>query len=194
MQGELCTQKNEKGLSGMKIDAEPLPGYPEPYGLLCAILQDGTNEWRLELDPGLTEDAMVWQPYPGTYSIGAIIMHIIAVEIFWFERFVLGLPNDPDETKLTLADVTDVDNWQWPVPPRQPLSWYFELQDRIRARTLEGIKTWPPADSAREHHGRQVTMRWVFGHVIQHEAYHGGQAVMLVRLRQLAEAAETDKP
>ena len=45
----------------MLIDAEPLPGYQEPYGLLCAILQDGTNEWRWELDQDLSEDAVVWQ-------------------------------------------------------------------------------------------------------------------------------------
>ena len=37
----------------MLVDAEPLPGYQEPYGLLCAILQDGTNEWRWELDQNL---------------------------------------------------------------------------------------------------------------------------------------------
>jgi uncharacterized damage-inducible protein DinB len=166
-------------------DAEPLPGYQEPYGLLCAILQDGTNEWRWELDPDLSEDAVVWQPYPGTHSIGAIILHIIAVEIFWFERFALDLPTDPEESRILMADETDVDAWHWPAPPRKPLSWYFEFHDSIRARTLENIKKWPPADSAKQHHNRQVTMRWVFGHVIQHEAYHGGQAVLLNRLWHL---------
>jgi uncharacterized damage-inducible protein DinB len=174
----------------MLIDAEPLPGYQEPYGLLCAILKDGTNEWRWELDQDLSEDAVVWQPYPGTHSIGAIILHIVSVEIFWFERFVLDLPADPEESKLTMADEIDVDAWHWPEPPRQPISWYFELHDRIRARTLESIKNWPPADSTREHDGRQLTMRWVLGHVIQHEAYHGGQAVLLNRLWQIANLAE----
>ena len=41
----------------MLIDAQPLPGYQEPYGLLCAILRAGTNDWRLELDQGTSEDA-----------------------------------------------------------------------------------------------------------------------------------------
>lgn len=169
----------------MLIDAEPLPGYPEPYGLLCAILLDGTNEWRWEIDPELSEDAIVWQPYPGAHSIGATILHIIGTEVFWFERFVLQLPADAEERALLMSDEIDVDQWSWPVPPRKPLSWYFELHDRVRARTLEGIKRWPPAETAREHHDRQVTMRWVLGHVIQHEAYHGGQAVLLSRLYQL---------
>ena len=169
----------------MLIDAEPLPGYQEPYGLLCAILQDGTNEWRWELDQNLSEDAVVWQPYPGTHSIGAILLHIIWVEIFWFEQFALGLPPNPEEALLLMAEETDVDAWRWPEPPRRPISWYLELHDRIRARTLENIKKWPAADSTRDLNGKPRTMRWVLGHVIQHEAYHGGQAVLLNRLWQL---------
>lgn len=169
----------------MLIDAKPLPGYPEPYGLLCAILQDGTNEWRWEYEKDLSEDAMVWQPHPGMHSIGGIILHIVAVEIFWFEKFVLDVQDDPEERKLLLADETDVDEWTWPIPPEKPMSWYFELHDRVRARTLESIKRWPPADTEKTLHGNPRTMRWVLGHVIQHEAYHGGQAVLLHRLWQL---------
>lgn len=171
----------------MLIDAKPLPGYSEPYGLLCAILQDATNEWRWELDPNLSEDAVVWQPYPGMHSIGANIMHLINAEVFWFEQFALGHPRDPEEGKLTLANEIDVDAWSWPVPPRQPIAWYFELQDRIRARTLESVKNWPEPDFAKELDGHPRTLRWVLGHVIQHEAYHGGQAVLLSRLWQLSD-------
>jgi uncharacterized damage-inducible protein DinB len=166
----------------MLIDAEPLPGYPEPYGLLCAILQDGTREWRGELDPDLSEAAIIWQPYPNTPSIGALILHIISVEISWFERFVLGQPYDEEERKILMVEAIDVDEPRWPVPHQQPLSWYFDLHDRVRARTLEGVKQWPPADTTVDRRGRPCSMRWVFGHVIQHEAYHGGQAVLLNQL------------
>ena len=169
----------------MLIDATPLPGYQEPYGLLCAILQDGTNEWRAELDRNLSDAAVIWQPAPGMHSIGAILLHIIAVEIFWFEKFVLDLPYDAVEMKQLMWDETEVDEWRWPAPHRKPISWYFELHDRVRARTLESIKQWPPADAVRGDEERQRTMRWVFGHVIQHEAYHGGQAVLLNGLWRL---------
>ncbi|RYG69211.1 DinB family protein, partial [bacterium] len=170
----------------MLRDVQPLPGYPEPYGLLAAILQDGTREWRDELDPDIDEDTVVWQPYPGMHSIGAIILHIIFIELVWFERVVLGQPMDPEERKLLLAQETDVDDWRWPTPPRQPISWYFELHDRIRARTLEGIKHWPAPDAACGGDEDGETPRWVLGHVIQHESYHGGQAVLLGRLKELA--------
>lgn len=170
----------------MLIDAKPLSGYSEPYDLLAAILQDGTNEWRWELDPNLAEDVVVWQPYPGMHSIGGTILHIASVEVLWLEQLVFGLPGDAEERKLLLSEATDVDEWSWPEPPRQPLAWYFDLHDRIRARTLEGIKRWPAADTAKDHDGHPRTMRWVLGHVIQHEAYHGGQAVLLSRLWHLS--------
>ena len=103
------------------------------------------------------------------HSIGAIVLHIISVEIFWFERFALDLPTGPEERKIFLLDETDVDAWQWPTPPRQPIAWYFELHDRIRGRTLESIEKWAAADSTREHDGSQRSLRWVLGHVIQAE-------------------------
>lgn len=171
----------------MSRDVAPLPGYPEPYALLCAVLQDGTTEWRMELDQDLEPEAVVWQPHPGLHSVGGCLLHIAAVEVFWFEQYVLGLPRNEEETKILLDAETDVDSWQWPDPPREPISWYFDLHDRIRSRTLEGIKHWPAADQPigfRD--GNSRTPRWVFGHVIQHEAYHGGQAVLLQRLWELS--------
>jgi uncharacterized damage-inducible protein DinB len=172
----------------MLFDAKPLLDLAAPYDLLGAILQDGTNEWRWEMDPDMTRDGVVWQPYPGMHSIGAIILHIASVEVSWFERFVLGYDLNAEERSLLMTDSTDVDEWRWPEPPRESLPWYFDLHDRIRARTLEGLKAWPPADEFVVRGDDRRTPRWVLGHVIQHEAYHGGQAVLLGRLWQMHEA------
>jgi uncharacterized damage-inducible protein DinB len=165
-------------------DAAPLAGYREPYGQLCAILQDGTNEWRWELDRDLPAEAMVWPAYPGGHSIGGCILHIVGVEVFWMENYVLGRTFSDEERKLFQWDETDVDTWSWAVPPAEPLSWYFALQDRVRGRVLESVKQWPAPETQIEGWGKLRTARWVFGHVIQHESYHGGQAVLLQRLWQ----------
>lgn len=171
-------------LEGMVRDAAPLSGYPIPYDILCGVLQDGTNDWRSELDPGLGEEAVVWQPTPGGPSIGAEMLHVMAVEIFWIERFVLGRQTDSEERRRLMADEIDVDSGKWPLPPRRPIDWYFEWHDRIRTRTLEAIKAWPAADTLLDRPGEdwKYTPRWVLGHVIQHEAYHGGQIVLLQEL------------
>ena len=166
----------------MSFDVKPLEGYQDPYGLLCAILQDGSREWRGELDPDIGLDAVTWRARPGGQSMGAIMLHIIHVEVAWIERFGLGRTLDPEEDRLLLADEIDVDAGVWPDPPNEPLSWYFELHARLRLRTLEAIKSFPPPETLKESRHGQLSMRWVLGHVIEHESYHGGQIVLLYDL------------
>jgi uncharacterized damage-inducible protein DinB len=168
----------------MSNDVAPLQGYPEPYGLLAAILQDGTNEWRNELWHELDAQAVSWRVRPNGQTIGAQMLHIIAVEVGWFERFVLGRDIDQAVKDELMYDAIDVDEGVWPEPPAEPMSWYFALQDRYRARTLELINEFPAADTPIDRRGRVCTPRWVFGHVIQHEAYHGGQIVLMHDLFQ----------
>ncbi|MCW5937499.1 MAG: DinB family protein [Fimbriimonadaceae bacterium] len=165
----------------MDRDVAPLPGYREPYGLLCAILQDATNDWRkMELwHEDLPAEAMTWRIAPGMHSMGAVILHMASVEIYWLEEFVLRRQADPEEVRLLLRAETDVDNNQWPDAPSQPLRWYYELHDRLRARTLESVKEWPGPEERIPMHDFTITPRWVLGHVIQHESYHGGQILML---------------
>lgn len=165
------------------FEVKPVPGAPEPYGLLAAILEDGTREWRWEMDQDLGPEAMVWQAYPGGHSIGSVILHIAGVEVGWFERFVLGKDRDPADFELFKSGETDVDNWTWPEAYAEPLSWYFDLHDKVRARTLAALGDWPAADTVIDRGGgRAFSAGWVFGHVIQHESYHGGQAVLLQKL------------
>lgn len=168
----------------MKKDTVPLPGYPEPYGLLCAILQDATIDWRSEIHEDLGPEITTWRPRPGGQSIGAIILHMIIAEVFWFEQFALDRVISAEDKELLKWNEIDVDEGHWPDVPSQPLSWYFALHDRFRARTLEAVKSWPAADFLKDRAGEdwKYSMRWVLGHVVQHEAYHGGQIVMLYDL------------
>jgi uncharacterized damage-inducible protein DinB len=170
----------------MLSDALPLPGYPEPYATLCAVLQDGTREWRGEVDPDLSVESVSWRPHPKVPSIAHLMLHMISVEIGWFERTVQGKDWVYDEVVLLMMREINVDSDEWPEVPPRPLSYYLDLHDRIRARTLDGIKFWPPADTPIADGDERVTPRWVLGHVIQHESYHGGQIVLLARLWKAA--------
>ncbi|HWD37243.1 MAG TPA: DinB family protein [Fimbriimonas sp.] len=163
----------------MIVDVAPLPGYPELYGILCATLQDATNEWRWEINAELGPEITTWRPRPGGPSIGAILLHMITAERYWFEQVALGRSIPLEDKELLLWDEIDVNEARWPDVPLKPLSWYFALQDRFRAVTLEAVKSWASPETLLEHHGRQTSLRWILGHVIQHEAYHGGQIVAL---------------
>jgi uncharacterized damage-inducible protein DinB len=167
-------------MSKRHYDVEPALGYPIEYGLLVSALTDGTSEWREELG-AVSDDVVVWQPVQRGHSIGGVILHMIDVEAFWIETAALGRERSGEELNELLSQETDPYSFNWVVPPRKPLAYYLELQDRIRSRTLESIKQFPDPATVihREGWNSTMTLRWILNHVVAHEAYHGGQAVML---------------
>ncbi len=162
------------------FDVAPLDGYRADVGLLLASLVDSTREWRGELGEPSVE-AITWQPVAGSYSIGGILLHNAYVELSWFNRFLAGKTLDPEELKVLLADETDVDEGQWPEAPAKPISWYHEIHDGIRRRVFETLKDVDP-DKKYEKGDFSTTVRWVLAHVVEHDSYHGGQAVLLHEL------------
>ena len=74
----------------------------------------------------------------------------------------------------------------WPAPPHKPIGWYYAQHDEIRARSIALISQLPGPDEVRAITWRpdqQCTVRWILHHIIEHEAYHLGQAVMLSLMR-----------
>lgn len=164
-------------------DVAPLPGFPEQIGLLAAILQDATSDWRGEIWEEFPPEITTWRPYPGGPSIGGEFLHMIVVELYWLEQFALSREVPEAIWKELMADQIDVDNGLWPEAPAEPLEWYYALQDRYRERTLETLADWPALETLMPMEGRgDYSLRWVLGHVIQHEAYHGGQIAMLTEM------------
>lgn len=149
-------------------------------GLLFSALEDSTREWREELGDVSTE-ALIWQPFPGGHSIGAVLLHIAEVEDFWFNHVCLGEETPEELSRELLSAEIDQYASNWPTPPAEPFEWYLEKLVRVRARTRAacqrfadlheplGLEEWP----------FQVTRPWAMSHVVQHDSYHGGQAVFL---------------
>ncbi|MBI1755849.1 MAG: DinB family protein [Fimbriimonas ginsengisoli] len=164
-------------------DVAPLAGLDPAYGLMGAMLEDGTREW-LEEAGRIPAEAIGWQPTPGGHSIGAVMLHIIDVEAYWIEQVSLGRELSPEELRELMSEETKQYQGQWPAPPPKPWSWYVQLQQRYRRRTMESLKSL--GDPASVVHGKSsptgFTLRWILSHVVQHEAYHGGQIVLLKAL------------
>ncbi len=161
-------------------DVAPVPGFDPQIGLLLATLNDSTREWRENLEEPSPE-AICWQPAADFHSIGAVILHMADCEAYWFEEFAAKQERTEEEMKLLLVRETDQDNVKWPAPPNQPIEWYFELHDRIRARSLLAIKSMTP-EQIFPGSRASYTLRWIVAHVVEHDAYHGGQAVLLHEL------------
>lgn len=157
----------------------PAPGYPDPIGLMVAVLQDSTEEWRGELPADLPPEVLTWPIRPDGQTMGAVILHMIVAELAWTEGFLLNQPVSQEDKAILLWDEIDVDDSRWPIPPAQPLTWYYALQDQYRNRTLESMKHWPDPHSMIQGPRRKLSPIWVLGHLIQHDAYHGGQLALI---------------
>ena len=161
-----------------RVDVLPVPGADVQIGLLLAMLDDGTNEWREELGV-VSEEAVLWQPFPGGYSIGALILHIADVEASWLHQVGAGQVRSEEELARLLSKETQQYEGVWPVPPPEPLSWFLAQHDEIRARTRRIVSAWDDPALTRPRDDAEFTRRWLLHHVLTHEAYHGGQAVLL---------------
>ena len=161
-----------------RVDVLPVPNADIQIGLLLAMLDDGTNEWREELG-AVSNETVVWQPFPGGHSIGTLILHIADVEVFWLNQVGAGRTRSEEERARLLSKETQQDQVKWPTPPSQPLSWFLAQHDEIRARTRHIVSTWDNPAHVRPLDDEEFTRRWLLHHVLTHEAYHGGQAVLL---------------
>lgn len=161
-------------------DVTPLRGYHPEIGILLASLEDSTREWRENLGD-ISVEAITWQPAPGSYSVGALILHLIDCEFGWFNGFAAGNPQNPKELKLLMSAEVDQENGIWPVPPSEPIEWYYGLHDQFRARAFDALRGIEP-ERTYERKSFGCTLRWVVAHVLEHDSYTGGQAVAMHEL------------
>ncbi|MCH8273551.1 MAG: DinB family protein [Armatimonadetes bacterium] len=163
-------------------DIRSLEGMHRELGLLLAVLQAGTMDWRKELGE-VSDESVVWQPFAGGHSIGLCVLHLADAESYWIETVAAGRERDEQEIALLLSRETQQYSVKWPDPPRLPLPWFYEQQDKIRDRTIETVRSIGDPDSVgrREKDGETYTftLRWILQHLIAHESHHGGQAVLL---------------
>ncbi len=154
--------------------------------LLISMLEATTLKWRREL--GKVRDAFVGRPaYPGGHNIGALILHMTESEAWWVEHVSAGRKMSKEERVELMEEETRQYAGRWPAPPKKPLEHFYAIQDRVRARTIETVRALgDPAHAGKYGKEHEFTLRWVLHHVIQHEAYHGGQAVLAKALAQKA--------
>ncbi len=152
-------------------------------GSFASMIEDSTREWKDELGE-VPIEGIVWQPFPMGYSIGSQLLHIIGVEKWWIHDCCGGIPFSDEDKKLLMWNETNVDDAIWPTPPSQHLDWYIDILKETRAKTIEvlagitdDIRTYTSTRT-----GNTFSVRWMVAHTIEHDAYHGGQAVMLKTL------------
>jgi len=162
------------------LDVAPTPGVNPEMALLFATLEDGTREW-MQFMQDVPEEALTWQPTPGGHSIGGLMLHIADVEGLWLEERLLGRARPAELLARLPTESRAVREGRWNVPPAWPLAEYLDLLTTVRERSRAVLGELPPPEHTIPHPrpGVRVTARWALAHVVHHESYHGGQAVLL---------------
>lgn len=141
------------------------------------MIEDLRRQVR-ELIADLPAEALNWRPLPAAAdhamnSLAVLAAHVAGAEQFWIAEVVGGYP--PTRVRETeFATVVET-----AVPLVQRLddvgTTTRAVCERLTAADLEG---------RRQAHGRMVTVRWAFLHVIDHTALHLGHMQITYQLWQ----------
>ncbi len=161
-----------------RLDVSPTEGLHPELGILFAAMQDGTREWQAEIGEP-TREALVWQPYANGPSIGGQILHIASCEAYWLLSLVERKEPDLANPAVLYDRTLDQDNHHWPTPPNEPIEWYFKVLAEARAETFRSLERHGEPSKEYTCGYGLVTYRWILSHLVEHDSYHGGQAVLL---------------
>ncbi len=160
-------------------EIKPVEGYRTQIGIMVDMLE--------EIKDLITEDVKDLNQEQTDYllddkanSIGAMIMHIAATEAYFQVETLEGRTWTAEEAEFWSIGGGLNDESRAKLKGK-PISYYLDLWDQVRAKTLEGLKskddTWfaSTVDEGINYH-------WAWFHVLKHTASHRGQ-ISLVKSR-----------
>ncbi len=166
---------------------EPVEGVPIQIGYYLAGMEEVRDQLR-EAVRDLSNNVTHAKLRPDTHTIAQLILHCGEAEWWWIQCVVNGREIDEELKASVFWDV--LENGHEPSEEMSAGECIDEI-DRISGLTLETLKNFADRDLDRyfvrkRPDGRttEKSLRWVLHHLIDHEAQHKGQILMLKRLLQ----------
>ncbi len=166
---------------------EPVEGVPSQIGYYLAGMEEVRDQLR-EAVRDLSNNATHAKLRSDTHTIAQLILHCGEAEWWWIQCVVNGREIDEELKASVFWDV--LENGHEPSEEMSAEDCINEI-DRISGLTLETLKNFADSDLDRyfvrkRPDGRttEKSLRWVLHHLIDHEAQHKGQILMLKRLLQ----------
>jgi len=125
----------------------------------------------------------------GAHSIGALALHIGEAEWWWIQCNVAGHQITEEDAKAPYWDV--LEDPQSFASKGYSAEFCLQQLDNIRNKTREVLFGFGDKDLERiisfEQTGelREQSLRWILHHLIDHEAQHKGQILMLKRIMNI---------
>ena len=148
-------------------------------GVWLAALSD-CRARTLKALVGMRYDEMDWKGTVSRNTIGKLLYHIAAIELDWLHSEILErecpddfrtwFPHDVRDSEGNLASVAGDSAQQ-----------HEERFSYVRNKLVGALSVMSPSEFERVRHLQpyDVTPRWVVHHLLQHEAAHRGQIVLL---------------
>jgi len=171
----------------MKVERdilEPIAGVSKEIGFYLSGLEEIRSQLRKAVSD-LTDEELARRITPNAHQIGALVLHLGESESWWIHSIVAE--KELDETAQKFAhwhDTTETDFAEKGYSAKDCIERINEINRMSREvlaefgdEDLERMFGFDEKDKRIE-----VSLRWVLHHLLDHEATHKGQIMMLKRL------------
>jgi len=163
----------------------PHPGLATNVGYYFSAMEEVRGQLRNAVKD-LDVDSLGRTAFPGAHPIGALVLHIGEAEWWWMQCNVAGHQLTDEDQKAPCWDVLDEPDTF--LSKGYTAEFCLQELDKIRDQTRDLLFGVAENDLERiitfERHGemRDHSLRWILHHLIDHEAQHKGQILMLKRI------------
>lgn len=163
----------------------PHPGLSTGIGYYLSGMEEVRSQ-VIQAVKDIPDDLIGKPPFLGAHSIGGLVLHIGEGEWFWMQMVVSGHSLTEEDKQAAYWDILDdVER-----VTRSGYTTQFCLLEveKIRNQTRDLLFSYSDADLDRmvefERQGKvtEHSLRWILHHLIDHEAQHKGQILMLKRM------------
>ncbi|HSE32380.1 MAG TPA: DinB family protein [Pyrinomonadaceae bacterium] len=163
----------------------PHPGLSTGIGYYLSGMEE-VREQVVNAVKDIPDDLIGTPAFLGAHSIGALVLHIGEAEWFWMQMVVSGQKLTDEVRQSAFWDVLEDPE----LMSKKGYTAEFCLQEieKIRNQTRDILFARNDTDLDQmitfERRGKtnQYTLRWILHHLMDHEAQHKGQILMLKRL------------
>ena len=172
----------------VRNELNPVDGVTREIGFYLAGMEEVRERLRNVL-ANVPDDYACRRAVDGAHCIGALVLHIGEAEWYWMQMIISGHRlTDEDRVRPCWDVLKDPES----VSQRKyPTQFCFDEIQKIREQTRETLRTFGDQDLnrifTRKKRGQtqEHSLRWILHHLIDHEAQHKGQILMLKRLMGL---------
>lgn len=173
---------------GMKVERHTLPqvkGVSPGIALQLSGMEEVREQLRKAV-ANLSDEEVTRRAVPGAHSIGALVLHIGEAEWWWINCIIQGHRLTEEDRQQPYWDVLDDPDAF--ATKNYSARFCLDMIDSIREETRSFLASLTDDDLEKTYsHTRgertmEANLRWILHHLIDHEAQHKGQILMLKRL------------